>query len=50
MLLHVSQGGEDGQPRVSSIREPILTRALDLAEAHSLIPVPDHVGYGVRIL
>jgi len=50
MLLHVSQGGQDGHPRVSPMREPILTRALDLAEAHSLIPVPDHVGCGVRIL
>ena len=50
MLLHVSQGGQDGQPRVSSMREPRLTRALDLAAVHSLSPVPDHVGYGVRSL
>ena len=53
MLLHVSQDGQDGQdghPRVSPMREPILTRALELAAAHSLIPVPDHVGRGVRTL
>ena len=50
MLIHVSQGGRDEQPRVSPMCDPILTRALELAESHSLITAPDHVGHGVRTL
>ena len=49
MLLHVSQDPV-GQPRVSPMAEPLLTNALELAEAHALIPLPEHAGQGMRTL
>ena len=49
MMLHVSQN-PSGQPQVSSMAEPLLTNALELAETHSAIPLPEHAGQGMRTL
>ena len=48
MMLHVAHG-PDG-PGVAPMSEPLLGKALSLADAHSPIPLYDHVGRGVRTL
>ncbi|MBJ30885.1 MAG: 4-hydroxybenzoyl-CoA thioesterase [Acidimicrobiaceae bacterium] len=48
MMLHVAQRA-DG-PGVAPMAEPVASAALAAAEAHAVIPFPDHVGKGVRTL
>ncbi len=50
MMLHVVHGGPDNLPRVGPMAEPVLSRAAALAAAHASVPLPDHVGLGVRTL
>ena len=48
MMLHVTRG-PDG-PRVAPMVEPVLGNALAQAAHHATVPLPDHVGRGVRTL
>jgi|TARA_B100000959_G_scaffold136586_1_gene143560 acyl-CoA thioesterase FadM len=50
MLLHVSQSPDGGAPRTSPMVDPVLTRALAAAAAHTGAALPDHAGRGVRNL
>lgn len=46
MMLHVSRPG----PRVTAMRDPVLSAALALARDHADIPRPQYCGLGVRQL
>ena len=47
-MLHVTRGPEG--PRVAPMVEPVLGNALTQASNHAAVPLPDHVGRGVRTL
>ncbi len=49
MMLHVAADG-DGRPRAAAMSEPMLGAAMSLAADHSGVPLPGHVGRGLRIL
>ena len=48
MMLHVTRGLNG--PEVAPMVEPVLGNALAQASDHAVIPLPDHVGRGVRTL